>query len=221
MRFRSHGRKSVVVRGCYNGLEVLTWMRNMLARTSAAERRQRWWDARVAALESVLGKCDGTVWYAPAPQHRQGFADVLRFRNYLDGVAYVTCDLVGNSRQTPNKWGHYELMLCTRSENEWAPMLLSRLARYTHDATLHPGDTMDLGSGSPSDSTIAALLFARPDPPADGFTIMGTPANLILCVGITADEFAACKNFGSGVMLRILKEGGVYPFTDSQRESVA
>jgi hypothetical protein len=199
---------------------MLTWMRNMLSRSSAAEQRQRWWDARVAALETVLGKCDGTVWYAPSPRHRQGFADVLRFRDYLEGVAYVTCDLVGNSKQVPNKWGHYELMLCTREENDWTPTLLSRLARYTHDATLHPGDTMDLGSGAPGDSTISALLFARAEAPADSFVVMGTPANLILCIGITAEEFDACKNFGSGVMLRMLKESGVYPFTDLRRESI-
>src|SRR5450432_4041223 len=115
-------------------MTVLTWMRNILKRSRAAEQ-QRWWDARVAALESVLGICDGTVWYAPAPMHRKGLADVLRFRSYVEGIAYVTCDLVGDSRQMPNKWGHYELMMCTRSENEWAPALLSRLAQYTHEAT--------------------------------------------------------------------------------------
>src|SRR5450432_145780 len=168
---------------------MLTWVRKILRRSKTAEHRQRWWDARVAALESILGTCDGTVWYAPTPMHRQGFADVLRFREYVDGIAYVTCDLVGNSRQLPNKWGHYELMLCTRQENEWAPTLLSRLAQYTHEAMLHPSDTMDLGESMPKDSTIAALLFARPDPPADSFIVMGAPANLILCIGITAEEF--------------------------------
>jgi hypothetical protein len=199
---------------------MLKWMHKMISRSGAAEQRQRWWDARVSALQTILGKCDGTVWYAPAPQHSQGFADVLRFREYIPGVTYVTCDLVGNSKQVPNKWGHYELMLCTRQENDWAPALLSRLARYTYDATLHPGDTMDLGNGAPADSKIAALLFARPDPPADSFIVMGAPSNLILCIGITADEFDACKNFGSGVMLRMLKEHGVYPFTDFTRESI-
>ncbi len=199
---------------------MLTWVRDLFTRSRLAEERQRWWDARVTALEQALGKCDGTVYYAPAPMHRQGFADVLRFHNYVDGVAYVTCDLIGNPRQVPNKWGHYELMICTRSESEWAPSFLSRLAQYTHEATLHPGDTMDVGSAGPNGSAMAALLFARPDQPADSFAVLGTPANLILCIGITAAEFSACKNFGSGVMLRMLKESEIYPFTDLQRESV-
>jgi hypothetical protein len=202
---------------------VLTWVRNILTRSQAAEERQKWWDARVTALEAVLGKCDGTVCYAPSPMHRQGFADVLRFREYAPGggIAYVTCDLIGNPKQVPNKWGHYELMVCTREENEWAPTLLSRLAQYTHEATLHPGDTMDIADARPAgDSSVAALIFARPDPPADTFTVLGTPAHLILCIGITSEEFAACKNFGSGVMLRMLKENDVYPFTEMKRESV-
>jgi hypothetical protein len=199
---------------------MLTWMRQILHRSHDAELRQRWWDARVAAMEDVLGRCDGTVWHAPSPNHRLGFADVIRFRTYVNGITYVTCDLIGNDKQIPNRWGHYELMMCTRTESDWAPAILSQLAQYTHEAVLHPGDTMDLSSARPPDSTIAALLFARPDPPADTFTVLGTPANLILCIGITAAEFTACKNFGSGVMLRMLKENGVYPWTELARESV-
>ncbi|WP_428937045.1 suppressor of fused domain protein [Fontivita pretiosa] len=199
---------------------MLSWVRNILSSSRAAEERQRWWDARLAALEAVLGKCDGTIYQPAPPRHRLGYADVLRFRNYVNGIAYVTCDLIGNPNQVPNKWGHYELMLCTRQENDWAPELLSRLAQYTHEATLHPGDTMDLGDSRPPRSTIAALIFARPDPPADSFTVLGTPANLILGIGITLAEFAACKNFGSGVMFRMLRENHVYPFTDLHRPSV-
>src|SRR4051812_6834542 len=174
---------------------MLTWMRQILNRSHDAEQRQRWWDARVAALEGVLGKCDGTVWHTPAPLHRHGFADVIRFRNYVDGITYVTCDLIGTDRQIPNRWGHYELMMCSRDECEWAPSILSRLAQNTHEATLQPGDTMDLGAARPHDSSITAFIFSRPDPPADTFSVLSTPANLILCVGITADEFTACKNF--------------------------
>lgn len=201
---------------------MLTWMRNILTRSHSqdAEQKQRWWDARVAAMEGVLGKCDGTVWHTPAPLHRSGFADVIRFRGHVQGIAYVTCDLIGNDKQLPNRWGHYELMMCTREDCEWAPSILSRLAQYTHEATLQPGDTMDLGAAHPHDSTISALLFSRPDPPADSFTVLGTPANLIHCIGITAAEFTACKSFGSGVLLRMLKENSIYPFTDLMRESV-
>lgn len=198
---------------------MLAWIRHFFSGASGAER-QKLWTACVGSLEDLLGKSDGTVYHIDGHLHRDGFADVLRFRNYIPGIAYVTCGLIGNERQVPNRWGHYELMMCTKEENEWAPAMLSRLSHYTYDAALQPGDTMDLGTSRPPDSDISALIFARPDPPADNFAVLNTPANLILCIGITADEFAACKNFGSGVMLRMLKEKGVLPFTVTRRESV-
>jgi hypothetical protein len=64
------------------------------------------------------------------------------------------------------------------------------------------------------------LLFARPDSLPERFTVLGTPANLLLCIGITAIEFNACKTFGSGVLLRMLKDHDIYPFTDLNRDSV-
>lgn len=198
---------------------MLTWMKKVLT-SPADEERQAWWNARLAAMEGVLGKSDGTVYAANSWMHRQGIADVLRFRGYLTGVTYVTSDLIGNPRQVPNRWGQYELMMCTREENEWAPALLSRLAAYTLEATLHPGDTMDLAESRPKDSTVAGLLFMRPDPPADTLRIMNTPANLVLCLGITESEFAACKTFGTGVMGRMFREKNVFPYTHMNRESV-
>jgi Suppressor of fused protein (SUFU) len=200
---------------------MLTWMRNILPGSPASEQRKRRREARITALQAVLGQHDGTVWRSPSSLRKRGYADVLRFRKYVNGIAYVTSGLIGNEHQVPNRWGHYELMLCMREENDWAPAMLSQLAHYTHDATLQPGDTMDIADAHPPQpSVITALLFARADPPADSFDVSGAPANIILCIGITATEFAACKNFGSGVMLRMLREKEIYPFTDLQRDSI-
>lgn len=194
-------------------------MKQVLA-TPADEERQAWWSARLAALETVLGKSDGTVYAASSVMQKQGFADVLRFPKYLTGVTYVTCGLIGHRRQVPNRWGQYELMMCTREENHWAPAILSRLSAYTLEATLHPGDTMDLAESSPDHSTVAAILFMRPDPPADTISVLNTPANLVLCLGITPTEFTACKTYGTGVMGRMFREKNVFPFTDMTRDSL-
>ncbi len=199
---------------------MLTWIRNILHSASGADDWQRWWDARVGALETVLGKCDGTVYHSPPPLHLDGHADVLRFRHFVDGVTYVTCDLIGNPRHVPNDRGSYELMMCTRQESAWAPALLSRLAKYTHDAAIHAGDTMDLVRAAPRKSTIEALLFARPEVPTTSFDVLGKPAGLVLCLGITGAEFAACKTHSSAVVLRALKDQGIYPYTDLRRDSV-
>jgi hypothetical protein len=199
---------------------MLTWIRNILHSAAGADDWQRLWDARVAALEGLLGKCDGTVYHAPPPLHLDGYADVLRFRHFVAGVTYVTCDLIGNPRHVPNDRGSYELMMCTRDDNNWAPAVLSRLAKYTHDAAVHVGDTMHLVHAVPRHSTIAALLFARPPLPEPHFDVLGKPASLVLCVGITGAEFAMCKAHNSSVVLKELQDRGIFPYTDLRRESV-
>lgn len=199
---------------------MLTWIRNILHSASGADNWQRWWDARVAALENLLGPCDGTVYHAPPPLHLDGYADVLRFRQFVAGVTYVTCDLIGNPRHVPNDTGSYELMMCAREDNKWAPAVLSRLAKYTHDAAVHVGDTMDLAHAVPRKSTLAALLFARPPLETPRFEVLDKPASLVLCVGITAVEFARCKSHSSSEVLRALEERGVFPYTELRRESV-
>jgi hypothetical protein len=199
---------------------MLSWVKDILSGSRETEHEHRLRSAKLDELQKLLGPSDGTVFRAPGYLHRKGFGDVLRFRDYINGICYVTCTLIGDDRQIPNRWGQYELMLCTRDADDWAPNLLSRLAKYTHEATLQPGDTLDLGTARSEDSTVAALLVARADPPADAFELLGIPAGLMLCIGITEDEFAACKNFGSGVVLRMLKERDIYPITDLKRESV-
>ena len=79
---------------------------------------------------------------------------------------------------------------------------------------------MHLVHAVPRHSTIAALLFARPPLPEPQFEVLGKPASLVLCVGITSAEFAMCKSHNSSVVLKELQERGVFPYTDLRRESV-
>lgn len=85
----------------------------------------------------------------------------------------ITADLTGEDvGQKPNSLGNDELMICTPSEVPAASSLISDLARYTCDALLEPGETMDVNAYF-GDSTIRALLFTHP---ADGpvqFTLEG------------------------------------------------
>lgn len=195
-------------------------LRRFFTPAAEADARQKLDAARLIALEGVLGKSDGTLYRPTRPMRRMGCASVLRFRNYVNGVTYATSELIGNERQVPNRWGHYELMICTPDENSWAPQLICRLAPYTYENTLQPGDTMDLSDVGRTDTRFKALLFCRPDPPAESFNVFGTPAGLLLMIAITDSEFAACKSFGSGVVLRKLRDAEVYPFSDMKRASV-
>ena len=178
---------------------------------------KRTWDAREAALKSILGQTDGMVLHAMVPFHLGGQADVLCFPHHLPGGrAYATCELLGEPAQKPNRLGTYELMIAHRDQDRWGPGVISRLARYTCDAQLEPGHTMELGPAVPEASTVAAFLFAE----YAHFRYEGRDAGLLLCLGITADELAACRKGKQEQMLAALKAAGVYPYTDLKRASV-
>ena len=102
-----------------------------------------------------------------------GFADVLAFPQYVPGMTYVTADLTGEGvGQLPSSFGNYELMVCVREELSRAADLISRLARYTCEAELEAGETMDLPDFFPG-SVIKALLFAHPSDAPVQFEFLG------------------------------------------------
>jgi Suppressor of fused protein (SUFU) len=177
---------------------------------------QKTWDARLAVLEAELGKSDDKIATSLVPIYLGGGADVLTFKNHVDGVAYVTAGLIGGGSQQQSELGEYELLMCFREESEWAPSLLSRLAPYTFETALKPGETMDIAPAMPKDSTIAALLFVA----YRQFIVNETKARVLLCIGITESELAECQTNGPNAVLARLKDSGVFPFTDMRRRSV-
>jgi hypothetical protein len=181
---------------------------------------EQWWDARVAAIEKVLGKSDDVVGHAMIPFHfgpqMGGAADVIYFRHHIPGRVSVTSELIGYDEQVQNELGNYELMICHRDDEEWGPGIISRLASYTLEAELNPGDTMDIGPAVPEDSQITAFLFFE----YAKFTVRDRPAGLLLCVGITAEELEACRDGRRLEVEEALKKAGVYPYTDLDRDSV-
>lgn len=188
--------------------------------SEACDDWEVWWDARTVALEAVLGKSEDLVGHSIVPfrlgVEAGGAADVLYFRNHVAGVVTVTADLIGNDDQIRNELGNYELMICERDDTDWGASFISRLAQYTLEARLNPGETMDVGPALPEGSTLSAILFldyAR-------FTVLGRNSGLLLCIGITADELDACRHGRTADVEAALKSSAVYPFTDQNRKSV-
>jgi hypothetical protein len=174
---------------------------------------------RGAQLEALLGDRDDQVYHALIPLQLGGTCDVLRYRHYVAGVAYVTSDLTGIG-QPPNRLGTYELMICTREDSDWAAAVISQLGPYTLKTITNPGDTMDMGSVVPAGSTISALLFTEPDVTENEFRVGDEQASLLLCIGITSEELAACQREGADQLLRRLRDAGVFPYTELSRKSV-
>jgi hypothetical protein len=181
---------------------------------------QKVWEARIAALTTILGRPTDTVYHAATPMYLGGFADVLSFPDYVPGMTYVTADLTGEDvGQLPTSLGHYELMVCVREDLPRAADMISRLARYTCDAKLEVGATMDLTDFF-TDSVVKALLFAHPTDEPVQFEFLGQRYGLLLCIGITAEELAFGHANGSDALLPLLKQHKIFPYTVLERESV-
>lgn len=182
---------------------------------------QERWDIRLAALESVLGKADETILHAAVPFsagfEAGGGADVLQFHQAFEGVAYVTAELIGNPSLVKADFGGYELAIVHRQESDWCPNLISRLAYYCLEERLNPGETMALGDGAPSDSSLVALFFTK----LGTFEVRGDPSGILSCIGITQSELDTSLRHGSAELEQRLRSEGIYPFTDFNRPSVA
>ena len=191
--------------------------------SDAQAQEEEWkkvWDARIAALAPFLGVPTNMVLHATIPFQLGGSADVLMFPNFISGVTYVTAEMTGEDvGQRPNSSGNYELMICAKQELQKAGDLISKLARYTCDAELEAGQTMDLGTFF-GDSSIRALLFAHPKEQEIQFSVLGQNCSLLLCVGITSEELAYGRSEGTEKLLSLLKQHDVFPFTIPERSSV-
>jgi len=175
---------------------------------------QEVWDARADALARVLGSGHDNVFHAPHPFELGGQADVMAFFHHLPGAVYVTAELTGK----PNAcYADYELMICHRSPDDWGPNIISRLATYTQQAHIGAGETMDIDTATPADSRIKAFLFDT----YSGFKLFGQDLELRLCLGITKGELQFKMEHGPEKLLALLRQHGVYPFTDLRRESIS
>ena len=171
------------------------------------------WNARTTALEKVFGSGHDNVYHAPHAFSLGGNADVIAFEHAMDGVVYITADLTGKPDAS---YADYELMICHRSPDEWGPNVISRLAPYTQEAYIAGGESMDIDQATPPESKIKAFLFDT----YASFTLFGEPNELRLCIGITKDELEFKMKHGADRLLVLLKQHGVYPYTDLGRGSV-
>jgi hypothetical protein len=57
-----------------------------------------------------------------------GAADIIYFKQHLNGVVSVTSELIGHDDQVHNALGNYQLMVCHRDDEPWGPDIISRLA---------------------------------------------------------------------------------------------
>ena len=180
---------------------------------------QLWWHARSEVLAKQFGPPDELIGHAVIPFdlgfELGGAADILYFRRHIRGTVGITASLIGRNDQVANSLGNYELAICHKANEEEGLDLISKLAYYTRDAVIEPGETMDLGTAVPEGSTVCALLFAE----FARFEIRGRRAGVLLCIGITRDELIACRAGYRERVEYMLKAMDVWPYTEFFRQS--
>jgi hypothetical protein len=172
------------------------------------------------ALAARLGPPESFIHAALPPIYLGGNAEVLVFRQFPGGVAYVTCGLTFSGQKTVDGRPR-ELLLCTREPWEAAPAVLSELGRYTLETALCAGHTIDFGPRQPPGCTIRGVLATRPDRPADPIRLFGKDCGVLLLVGITEREMVAIRDQRKEQeVLARLRTRGVFPFTVLDRPAV-
>lgn len=176
------------------------------------------YDTFVSVLEGELGNKDEAVIHAIVGFEFGGPPDFLLFRNppNINGVFYVTSDLLYFDQQPRNSLGRYEVAICLQKENDWAEQVLYKLSLATMEDVFDDGHTADITAWVSPGCPIKGLLFEK----LVSFEFQGHPFGALLCVGITRDELDYAIEHGSEKLLTHLKLAGLFPVTDTGRGSV-
>ena len=170
-------------------------------------------------IEQILGKPENVVLHSPVPFQlgwdAGGRADVYLYKNHIDGVVYVTGDLIGQKQKNSDA-GNFELMIAHKAETEWGSGLISSLSYYTLDSSINSGETMSIGNYALPENTVKAIIFDK----YATFRIGLKKYGLMLIMGITEDELEWKKQNSGTKLIEKLKEKNIYPFTDLKRRSI-
>jgi hypothetical protein len=170
-------------------------------------------------IEQILGKSENIVLHSPVPfqfgYDLGGRADVYLYKNHIDGIVYVTGDLIGQKQRCSDA-GNFEFMVAHKADNKWGPNLISNLSYYTLDSSINSGETMDIGTYALPENTVKAIIFDKYATFRIGFKKYG----LMLVIGITEDELEWKKRNGGINLIDKLKEKNIYPITDLKRRSI-
>jgi len=170
-------------------------------------------------IEKVLGRAEENVLHSSVPfkmgYNMGGRSDIYLFKSHINGIAYVTGDLIG-LKQKNSDAGNYEFVICQKTEQEWGPNLISNLSYYTLESSINSGETMSIGTYAMSENTIKAIVFNK----YASFKIGLKKYGLMLVLGITEDELEWAKKNSGEKLIERLKEKNIYPITELKRKSI-
>ena len=198
------------------------------------EEHEKDYELKSEGLENVLGKMHNLVGHAIIPFAIGGAVDMYYFPNHIKGTGFATMELLDPDGNGPkkNRLGTYELVAFTKhdyNENEeiQTPFnlierktcgFLTSIGMYSPQAELNPKETIEVPNGENKENT--CLVFDLYEPDGKKFKIGNREHHLLLCMEIFRSEMDYARQNGSDKLFEILKEKGIYPYSDLDRKPV-
>ncbi|MBN1359672.1 MAG: suppressor of fused domain protein [Sedimentisphaerales bacterium] len=199
------------------------------------EQYNRYYEAKEAALERLLGPMHDIVGHAIVPFGvTRGNVDMFNFPNGIAGTGFATMELIEPDGRgpKPNRIGTYELVTFTKLEMPAARdnslpfykierrmcQIMTTIGYYSYEAVLNPGETGEIPADG--DDLGLCLIFDEYRNDGAGLEIDGRRHCLLLCTEVFRSEMEYAMHHGSEVVLSKLKDAGYYPYSDLDREPV-
>jgi hypothetical protein len=191
------------------------------------------YELKEIGLENVLGKMHGVVGHAIIPFSIGGAVDRYYFSNHIKGTGFATMELLNPDGFGPksNRIGTYELVAFTKldyNDNEDEPTDFNKIERrfcgifttignYSSQAILNPNETIEVPNETEDNY---CLILDNYKPENKEFKIGERNHHLLLCLEVFRSEMEFARKNGSEKLIQLLKEKGIYPYSDLDRNPV-
>jgi hypothetical protein len=191
------------------------------------------YELKEIGLENVLGKMHGVVGHAIIPFSIGGAVDMYYFSNHIKGTGFATMELLNPDGFGPksNRIGTYELVAFTKldyNDNEDEPTDFNKIERrfcgifttignYSSQAILNPNETIEVPNETEENY---CLILDNYKPENKEFKIGERNHHLLLCLEVFRSEMEFARKNGSEKLIQLLKEKGIYPYSDLDRNPV-
>jgi hypothetical protein len=198
------------------------------------------YEQKSKALVNILGPMHDLVGHAVIPYQVGGNVDMYYFPNFIDGTAFVTMELIqpDGSGPKPSSIGTYELIAFTKhdvcfdqyqvvkheSQNKFQEIerrlcaIFTVLGRYSNEAILNPKETVEIPISK--DKPYRCLVLDNFEMSTKDFTIGGQIHGLLLVIEIFRSEMEYAMKNGTNALLDLLRDHGLYPYSDLDRDPV-
>lgn len=194
-----------------------------------------WYERKSELMASVLGAEADWVMHAMIPYEIGGSLDRYYYHSPTTGTAMATKELslLPDQGSSNDRLTTYELVSFMRGpyEKEDAnnpntavgridrrlAKFLNLIARYSDQATLNRFETCAIPTEDSDESEYPLVIF---DEFASFDIDAGATFGLLAVIEILPSEFEYKQENGGEALIDLLKQEGVYPFTDPDREPV-